>query len=142
MLQILFIVSIPDSTCIVLLEVQSMLLQKYAPLLPPARIKNDMLLLISFSLDKPQSLYGLLLTVLAPVWLAVTAGGGPGGASYEGAGSLFSAGLLVGSDLHCEGSTLVAPAGGWYVGGIAALGSYIGGGMFCRPYCPPCGYWL
>src|SRR4051794_39918914 len=80
-------------------------------------------------------LKGLLLDALAPVWFACTAdGGGPGGASYAGDGSP-AAGLLVGSALHCEGSTFVAPAGGWYVGGGGALGSYIGGGIGCIPYC-------
>jgi len=48
------------------------------------------------------------------VWFAWTtgAGGGPGGASYSGACSPDEAGRLVGSERHCEGSTLLAPAGG------------------------------
>jgi len=67
---------------------------------------------------KSYILYGLLLTVLAPVWSACrAAGGGPGGASYAGDASPAVAGLLVGSVLHCEGSTLDPPSGGWYVGG-------------------------
>jgi hypothetical protein len=79
--------------------------------------------------DGPQllnhCLYGLLLALLSPVWVvrSPVAGGGPGGGVYSGDGSPGAGWLLVAPAPSCDGSTLVAPAGGWYEGGAGAFGS-------------------